>query len=320
MRRISPLALAFATLAACSPTPAKLEVEPSSLTFNSSGDAVILITNLSDKEGNSVLKHDPCVFVTTDPLVAEARQDGTVKVNGSGKAVIRVQCGKLAAEVPVRVSLPAKVIIEARCEARCTQMTSDPLVLKLEGVGSSAKLTARVVDEAGEPVAVEPKWEVADPDYRAGTRRMGVEISKDGELHSNGTLGRYLVLVTAGNAVTRGSVEVTLPAVDVIKAQPRIWLAPNTTGQVEPQAFQRTRRQGLKPIAGARFTYTSNNLTVIKVGDDGKLTAVSLGTTEVVVAAENGTTFATVEVSVAEEDPYAKPAPAPTKPRQKRKP
>lgn len=320
LARLAALLLLCLFATGCSPTPVSLEVEPSTLSFTSSGDTVILITNLSDKDGKTIVKHDPCVFVTSDPLVAEVRQDGTVKANNSGKAEIRVQCAKLLAKVPVKVSLPAKVTIEAACEARCTQLTADPLILKLEGVGASAKLTARVLDDAGEPVGVEQKWEIKDPDYREGTRRMGVEIGKDGELHSLGIVGKYLVLVTAGNIVAKGSVEVTLPDVDVVRAQPHVWLAPNSTGQIEPEALERTK-QGLKPIAGATFTYTSNNPTVAKVGTDGKLTAVSIGTTDVVVAAENGTAFTTVEVAVAEEDPWARPppAPAPKKPSPKKK-
>ncbi len=304
--------------AACSPTPVTLEVEPSSLSFTTSGDTAILITNLSDKEGKTVVKHDPCVFVTSDALVAEVRQDGTVKANNSGKAEIRVQCDKLSAKVPVKVSLPAKILMAAQCEARCTRLTEDPLILKLEGVGASARLSARVLDDSGEPVAIEHKWEVSDPDFHAGTRRIGVEISKDGELHSNGAVGKFLVLVSAGNIVAKGSVEVTLPTVDIVRAQPHIWLAPNTTGQIEPEALERTKR-GTKPIAGATFTYTSNNPTVVKVGNDGKLTAVSIGTSDVVVAAENGTAFTTVEVAVAEEDPWARPPPRPApKPKKKK--
>ncbi|HEY3450541.1 MAG TPA: hypothetical protein VGK67_29565 [Myxococcales bacterium] len=315
--RLATLAALLGLFAcACSPTAVTLEVEPSRLSFTSSGDTVILITNLSDKEGKTIVKHDPCVFVTSDPLVVEVRQDGTVKANNSGKGEIRVQCNKLTAKIPVKVSLPAKVTIEAACETRCTQLTADPLILKLEGVGASAKLTARVLDDAGEPVGVEQKWEVSDPDYRAGTRRMGVELGKEGELHSLGIVGKYLVLVTAGNIVARGSVEVTLPNVDIVKAQPRVWLAPNSSGQIEPEAFERSKH-GLKPIAGASFTYTSNNPTVAKVGNDGKLTAISIGITDVVVAAENGTAFSSVEVAVAEEDPWAKPPPPAPKPKPK---
>ncbi|MGC4122486.1 MAG: hypothetical protein QM765_49490 [Myxococcales bacterium] len=319
-RRLVLLAafLGLGCTTACSPTPVTLEVEPSTLSFTASGDTVILITNLSDKEGKTVVKHEPCVFVTSDALVAEVRQDGTVKANNSGKAEIRVACDKLSAKIPVKVSLPAKITIEATCETRCTQLTADPLVVKLEGVGASAKLTARVLDNAGEPVPIEHRWEVSDPDYRAGTRRMGVEIDKDGVLHSTGIVGKYLVLVTAGNIVAKGSVDVTLPTVDIVKAQPRIWLAPNTEGQIQPEALERTRH-GNKPIAGATFSYTSNNPTVVKVGSDGKLTAISMGTTDVVVAAENGTAFTTVEVAVAEEDPWARPPPPAPKPKGKRK-
>ncbi|MBI5548174.1 MAG: hypothetical protein HY901_30200, partial [Deltaproteobacteria bacterium] len=289
---------------------ARLEVLPGSLKFTSAGETAILITHLSDRNDQSV-QHSPCVFVTGDALIAEVRQDGTVTANGAGATEIRVQCERLTASVPVRVSLPSKVVIEARCEVRCSQMAADPLSLKLEGAGSVAKLTARVSDVAGDPVPVEVRWEVADPDFRAGTRARGVDISKDGELRANGAVGKYLVLASAGSVMTRGNVEVSNPVVDVLKAQGRLWIKPGAEAQIEPKGFRRTL-DGLKPIAGARFGYTSSNPSVVKVGDDGRILGMSEGSTDVVVAADSGA-FAQVQVTVAEKDPWAAP-PAPEKP------
>lgn len=298
--------LLLAALAACSPKPTTLEVEPSKLMFLSSGENVILITNLTDKEGKTVQGGSPCMFVTNDPMVADVRQDGTVTSSNSGKTEIRVTCGDLKASVPVNVSLPAKVTLEARCESRCVEMTADPLVLKLEGAGAVAKLSARIVNAAGEPVPVEPKWEIADPEFRPGARRLGVEISKDGELKSNGIVGRFMVLCSAGNQVARGSVEVVLPTVDVVKAQAHIWIKPGGEAQIAPEGFKRTG-SGLQPVIGAKYSYTSNTPAIVKVADDGKLTAVNEGLGDVVVAAESGA-FAQVAVTVSEEEPKAPPA------------
>jgi hypothetical protein len=318
MRRMSRPALLVALAAVvviflpgCKPKPAKLEVVPTSLTFHNAGEALILISNVSDKEGAQV-EHEPCVYVTGDPLIAEVRQDGTVTANGSGATEIRVVCANLSAKVPVRVSLPAKVTIDARCDVRCTLVTTDPLALKLEGIGASARLNAVILDDQGEPVPVEPKWEVADPDFRAGTRRIGVEINKDGELRSTGQLGKYLVLVSAGTMGARGTVEVTSPVVDIVKAQGHLWVKPGGEAQIVPQGFRRSL-DGNKPVGGAKYAYTSSNPEVARVNDDGKIVGGAEGVAEVVVAAESGA-FAQVQVTVSAEDPLSAP-PAPKRKR-----
>ena len=318
MRSAALVALCW--LSACKPTPAKLEVIPNELKFTNAGDTVILITDLSDKEGRPV-QHAPCSFVTGDPLIAEVRQDGTVSANGGGKTEIRLHCEGLSATIPVTVSLPTKVVIEAHCDTRCSQMGSDPLTLRLEGIGASARLAARITDDAGEVVPVEPRWEVADPDFKPGTRKLGVDITREGELRSNGQAGRYLLLVTAGAVVGRGSVEVVAPNVDEVKAQQNLWLRPGGEGQIEPKSFRRSF-DGLKPVEGVHYNYTSNNLDVVKVDDDGKLAATGLGATDVVVAADTPTNpappFTTVQVTVAEKDPYAVP-PKPDRPKNNKK-
>ena len=309
-----PAALILVTaLAGCKPAAAKIEVMPNSLKFNSSGDTAILITNLSDKNGAPIQQHDPCAFVTGEALIADVRQDGTVTANGAGATEIKVVCNKLVAVVPVKVSLPAKVVLEPRCVERCDQVSADPLSLKLVGIGAAAKLTARVVDEAGEPVPVEPRWEVSDPTYREGARRLGVELGKDGELRSTGLPGKYLVLVTAGTVVGRALVEVTLPQVDVVKAQGHVWVKPGGEAQLEPKGFRRAV-EGLKPVLGGRYTYNSNNPAVARVTDEGKVIGVAEGTADVVIAAESGS-FAQVTVTVSEKDPLVAPPPRTPKPK-----
>jgi len=314
MKWLVPLLL-LAVVPGCKPKPAKVEVLPASLKFNSPGDTVILMATVTDKAGAQV-EHAPCVYVTGDPLIAEVRQDGTVIANGSGSTEIRVTCQDVAARIPVKVALPTKLTIDARCESRCSLMATDPLALKLEGVGAGAKLSAIILDDQGEPVPVEPKWEIVDPDFRAGARRMGVEVSKEGELKSTGQVGKYLVMVTAGSLVTRGNVEVTLPVVDIVKAQGHLWVKPGAEAQIQPQGFRRAL-EGNRPVAGAKFTYTSNKPEVARVNDEGKVTGVAEGTTEIVVAADSGS-FAQVGITCSEKDPVAVPEPPAPAPKKKK--
>jgi hypothetical protein len=310
MKRLA--ALMILALAGCKPTPVKLEVMPSTIKFMSSGDTVILITHLSDKDGQPVTQHPPCTFVTNDALVADVRQDGTVTSNGGGSTEIHVHCEKLMVAVPVKVSLPSKVLLQAQCATRCDEVSQDPVVMKLDGIGASGKLVAKVVDEGGEVVPVDPKWEANDPQFRDGARRLGIELGREGEVRCTGVAGKYLVLATAGNAIGRAMVEVTLPNVDVVKAQGHIWVKPGAEAQIEPKGFRRAI-DGLKPVDGARYNYSSNNVAVAKVNDEGKVTGVAEGIAELVVAADSAA-FAQVSVTVSDKDPIAAlppPVPAP---------
>ncbi len=100
-----------------------------------------------------------------------------------------------------------------------------------------------------------------------------------------------------------------MPTIDVLKAQPFIWLKPGEHANIEPKGFRRAI-EGLKPVSGARYTFTSNDPAVVTVDDDGRVTGVAVGATEVVVAAESGA-FAQVRLSVSESDPTQKPMPSP---------
>ncbi len=303
-------AAAALSLAGCKPKPARLDVNPPSLAFHSPGGAAVLRVTPRSSDGAALELSEPCSFVSSNPTVADARQDGTVRGKATGNAEVRVACGPASAAVPVHVSLPSRLSLDLECEPPgCTLKSQTPLAFKLEGQGASARLKATALDDQGQAVPSEVRFEVADAELQPGARKPGVSVSSDGEVRAVG-LGKCLVLAQAGDALARVEVEALLPAVDVVQAPRSMALKPGAESAVAAKAFRRSRK-GLIPVMGTRFTYSTSNAAIAKVSDDGMISAVSPGAAEVVVAAETGSpspAFAQIQVRVSGSAPARRPA------------
>jgi uncharacterized protein YjdB len=308
------IALVAALLASgCKAKPTTLQVEPLSLKFTATGETVMLLASVLDEDGKP-LEHKPCIFAASNTAIAEAKQDGTVAAVGAGATDIRVSCEGLSALVPVQVRLPTTIKLDLDCDKRCNLQSTEPLSFKLEGLGATARLNARVLDNEGETVEAKVSYEARDPDYHSGVRNLGVEISDEGRVAARG-VGKFMLLAHAGGAVAKANVEVALPVVDVVKVDKgSVWLKPGEKTTVLASTFQRSIH-GLRKVEGARLSWQSGNAAVATVDDEGLITAIGDGFADVVVAADNGA-FAQVGVRVAQKD---KPDPTSKKPSHKLK-
>ncbi|MGI5861169.1 MAG: Ig-like domain-containing protein [Myxococcales bacterium] len=294
------IALVGALLASgCKAKPTTLQVEPSSLKFTAEGETVMLLASVLDESGKP-LEHKPCIFVSSNSAVAEAKQDGTIASVGAGATEIRVSCEGLSAQVPVQVRLPTTIKLDLGCDKRCNLQSTEPISFKLEGLGATAKLSATVLDNEGEPVVTKVSYEVRDPDYHSGVRNLGIEVSDEGKVSARG-VGKFMILAHAGGAVAKANAEVALPVVDVVKVdRASVWLKPGEKASVAASTFQRSIH-GLRKVEGARLSWQSGNASVAIVDDEGLITAVGEGFADVVVAADSGA-FAQVGVRVAQKD------------------
>ena len=300
----------------CKPKPASLQVEPSQLKFTATGETMMLLVTVLDEEGKA-LEHKPCLFASTDSSVASVKQDGTVAAIGAGTASIRVACEELAAVVAVKVRLPTTIKLDLDCDKRCNLLSSDPLSFKLEGLGASAVLKSEVLDDDGQPVEAKVSYEARDPDYHTGVRNLGIEVSEEGRVTARG-VGKFMILAHAGGAVNKLSVEVTMPVVDVVKAEKSsVWLKPGEKTRVGVTTFQRTIH-GMRTVQGARLAWQSSDKQVATVDDEGVIKALAEGFADVVVASDSGA-FAQVAVRVDNRGkPTFKPAKKTKKSRLKR--
>jgi hypothetical protein len=306
--------LALALLAtACKPKPAKLDVEPKEVRFTANGDAQVLQVKVFDKEGNA-LEHKPCVFLSTNPAAAEVRQDGTITAGAGGATEVRVSCAGMVVAVPVKVTLPSVLKLDPKCEVRCKLTPGDVPVLKLEGFEAKASLNGKVLDQSGQPMALEVKYEASDPDFHNGTRPLGIALSKDGLITATAK-GRYFVLAQSGGALAKATVEVELPEVRLIKAPAVVRLKPGEESPLRVALFKDTR--GKIQVEGAQISYKPADETIVKVAPDGKMTAGREGTTEMLVASDQAFTQIQVVVS-SKAAPAPKTAKAPTRPALKK--
>ncbi len=310
MRLLRPI-LALALLATgCKPKPATLEVLPKELRFTSTGDAQVLKVRVLDKEGNPV-EHKPCVFLSTSTSAADVRQDGTVIANGSGSTDVRVSCAGMVVTVPTKVTLPATLKLDPKCQVRCKLMSNgDEPIFKLEGFGASAALNGKVLDASQQPMGLEIKYEASDPDFRSGSRPVGISLSKDGVITATGK-GRFFVLAQSGPALAKATVEVDLPEVRLIRAPATVVLKPGEQAPLKVQLFRDNK--GRAPVEGAQITYKSSDEAVVKVADDGMLTAGKEGSSELLVASDQA--FTQVQVVV-----NSRAAPPPKAPKAVAKP
>ncbi len=84
------------------PVPTTLQVDPSSITFESPGDTRLLSVTVRDSEG-AVMEDAQVGFTSSNPAVATVDGAGLVTALGIGTATIDLTLGELAAEVGVTV-------------------------------------------------------------------------------------------------------------------------------------------------------------------------------------------------------------------------
>lgn len=298
-RQLLIASAALTLLAACSKTPARIDVEPQTIRFRSTGEQIAVLVRVLDLDGESI-PDSKVTFTSSAPEVATVSPEGMVTAAGPGEAQIRVSSGELSVSVAVRVSVPRKVILRGSCGTRCTRLSETPLKFRLEGIDAVANLQATVLDELDEPMETEVRFEAADPEFAAGARKPLLEVSRSGEVRSIG-VGRYLVVASAGGAAEQALFEVVMPRVDVVKAQSSLWVKPGSSVELKPTTFQRRAGGKLVKIAGAKLSYNSSDPSVVTVDENGRLQAVGVGRAEVIAAAESGA-FAHVEVTVSEKD------------------
>lgn len=299
--------LVVLALCSCKAKPASLQVEPESVRFSAAGETVILLATVLDEKGGA-LEHEPCLYVSTDSTVAEVRLDGTVTAVGGGRTDIRITCAKMEKLVPVKVRLPHTVKVDLECGKRCALQSSDPLSFKLEGIGSMATLKAKVLDEDGELMQAEVRYEARDPEFHDGVRKLGIELSPTGLVTARG-VGKYMLLAHSGGAVSKADVEVVMPIVDVVKPEKgSVWLKPGEEVTLGARTYQRGPK-GLREVEGARLAWQSSNKAVAVVDEEGRVKAFSTGFADVVVAADSGA-FAQIGVRV---DTAEKPTPTTSK-------
>jgi hypothetical protein len=138
---LSLVALAAATLAACG--PARVETDPASVRLFGRGQKAVVHAVPMSKSG-SPMPGEACRWSTSDEKVATVsarHNEASVTAVGHGRGVVRCEAGRAAADVPVTVTVVARVEVEPRA-----------VELRLQDEPAPKALAVRAYDGEGREV------------------------------------------------------------------------------------------------------------------------------------------------------------------------
>ncbi len=257
-------------IAACGPNVASIEVTPKAAELNKKGATATLVATPKNPEGTQV-EGVTLTFASSDAAVAAVDAAGKVTAQKSGDAKITVSFEKVSAEVAVKVSIPASLPVT-------------PALVRLDGLGTRARVSAKVLDDKGREVKAPIVWESAAP---------MVATVRDGEITAMGA-GEGQVFAVAEGLRSPVKVTVVVPEVATVECEKTVELK---VGAAPVKLKVVAKDAAGKEVPSARFTYAAADAKVAKVDETGSLAAVGKGKTKVTVTSTNGKST-TVEVKV----------------------
>lgn len=274
MRKLM-LVVAGLALVGCGPKVSTIEITPKTVTLTKAGEVAKVTAVAKDEAGNPV-EGIVLAFTTADEAVAKVDPaTGAITAVKSGDVVVKAAFeDKVTAELPVVVSIPASIMV-------------DPAEVKLDGVGLTAKVAAKVIDEKSRPVAVPVIWESGN---------AAIVTVKDGELTAVAP-GVAQVFAVVGNVRAPVAVTVAAPAVETVKLEKAAMDV--MVGAAPAKIAVIGLNKDKKPVDGASFTYTVADAKVATVDAAGMVTGLAKGKTKVVVASGEKKAELTVNVKPA---------------------
>lgn len=258
MRKLLLVVVGLA-LVGCGPKVSTIEITPKTVTLNKAGEVTKIVAVAKDEAGNPV-ENVVLAFTSSDEQIAKVDPaTGAITAVKSGDVIVKASFeDKVTAELPVAISIPASILVE-------------PVEVKLEGAGQTAKLTAKVIDDKSRPVNVPVIWE---------TGNTAIVAVKDGELTAIAP-GLAQVFAVVGTLRAPVAVTVAAPAVDSVKLE-------KTSMETTIGAPAKIAAVGLNkdkaPVVGAMFTYTVANPKIATVDSAGMVNGLTAGKTTITVA------------------------------------
>ena len=252
--------------------PTRIEITPTSLTLNAIGGTVQLTARVFD-QNNSVMSSAVVSWSSDNIGIVTVSGSGLVTAVKNGNAVITARSGAASATVIVRVAQTASSI------------TIEPSSATLMSIGATVQLTAIVSDENEQPV------EDAVVTWRSGDEGVA-------------TVDNQGLVTAVGNGATQvtarsGSAEASVP-VSVMQSAASLSIEPSSATLMSIGATVQLSATVMddngQPVEDAVVTWQSSDVDVATVNDQGLVTAVGNGMTQ--VTARSGSTEASVPVSV----------------------
>jgi hypothetical protein len=252
-------------------------LDSASVRLASLGDTVTVVATARDATG-SPLAGVAAAWSSSDTSVATVSPAGRVTAKGNGTATLSAAVDRDTASLPVTVAQVP------------TRWTFEPASLHLDALTAAATVVATAHDARGVAIAglAPATWSVGDATI--------LTLAGPGQVTSRLNGSTYLYAALAGGAL-RDSVAVTVEqhAVTVsVTPQP---VPPITSVgsqiQLTARAFD---RQGVE-LQGAETAWFTLDPGLVRVSNDGLVTALAIGTASVVASLDAGADTAAVAIS-----------------------
>ncbi len=251
----------------------RIEVTPASHTFTRAGDTLRYRAVAVARDGTPIPSLTGFRWAVDRAAVATVDAEGLVRAVEDGRTTVTASLDDVSGTAEVLVErVPARVLVS-------------PGTVRLEALGATARLTAAVVDEAGDTLRRRGvTWSSASPAV--------VQVSEDGTVTAVGN-GTARVEARAGDAVGSATVSVAqeLRAIALRPDSVRLE-ALGVTGQLQAVALDGAGQE----MAPPDFTWASSDTLVVRVDATGTFRTVGNGVARISATAQGVTGSAPVVV------------------------
>lgn len=257
--QLKTLTLAGAVLlsAACAKLE-RVEATPKTLLFTAANQTQAAGVKGFDQNGKE-MKNVPFTFASSNPAVATVDATGQVKSVKSGSATIEVSSGDKKDALAVDVKIPARIVFGA------SPMT-------LTGVGSSAQLDAKVLDEVDRPIdGATVTFAVTDALVATAAEKTVTSVG----------VGTTKLTATFGGLKGETDLTVALPPFETVAVEPA-----TVTVKAGEEAFVTTTIKDAAgaAVAGVAVTFASSDAKIATV-ESGKIKGVAAGSATITASA-----------------------------------
>lgn len=242
--------------------PATISVSPSSAELSSFGETLQLVATVLDQNGQTIAGA-VVNWASSDNSVATVDANGVVSSVQNGDATVTATSGTATGTASIAVAQrPARISVS-------------PDAAMFVSIGDTVRLSAEAVDANGNVVAdLSLDWTSEDD---------GVATVDDGGLVTATGNGSVDITASAGSASGAAAVTVSqvIVAMDVVPAATTLFSLGDTLRLVAAGVDANGHA-----VAGLSVTWMSENAAVASVDEDGLVTAVRTGSTD--VFAESG--------------------------------
>ena len=275
-----------------------ITIKPPSATLTTVGETVQLTAEVEDT-GKTTIPGAAVVWSSSHPQFATVDANGLVTAVSSGTTQITATSAGVSQSSTVYVVIPKPA---ARIDLNISQAT-------LTSVGQSLKLDALVYDIDGVAIPDAPvAWSSSHPEVAAVDTTGLVSAVGNGTTLVTATFGGITTFATI-HVVIEGTVPPPPPPPQPVTA--RIQISPPSATLTEMgETLQLTATvydTNDENMAGAMVTWSSSDPIVAAVDDDGLVTAVTNGTTQITATSGGVSTFATINVEIEEPEPPPPP-------------